>query len=92
MGPRDKERDLRLRFIPVVPEKDDNFGISDEERADYKDHLAAGINVMAGYGTVFFVRPRMRGSTPASTRGLTNTNCVTRATAPWCWTSSTIVR
>ena len=57
MGPRDKERYFRLRFIPVVPEKDDNFGISDEERADYKDHLAAGINVMAGYGTVFFVRP-----------------------------------
>ena len=58
MGPRDKERYFRLRFIPVVPEKDDNFGISDEERADYKDHLAAGINVMAGYGTVFFVRPK----------------------------------
>ena len=58
MGQRDKERYFRLRFIPVVPEKDDNFGISDEERAEYKDHLAAGINVMAGYGTVFFVRPK----------------------------------
>ncbi|NMZ05783.1 molecular chaperone [Pseudomonas proteolytica] len=58
MGPRDKERYFRLRFIPVVPEKDDNFGITDEERVDYKDHLAAGINVMAGYGTVFFVRPK----------------------------------
>lgn len=58
MGARDTERYFRLRFIPVVPEKDDNFGISDEERAEYKDHLAAGINVMAGYGTVFFVRPK----------------------------------
>lgn len=58
MGPRDQERYFRLRFIPVVPEKDDNFGITDEERAEYKDHLAAGINVMAGYGTVFFVRPK----------------------------------
>ncbi|KTC44042.1 pilus assembly protein [Pseudomonas fluorescens ABAC62] len=58
MGPRDKERYFRLRFIPVVPEKDDNFGVSDEERAEYKDHLAAGINVMAGYGTIFFVRPK----------------------------------
>ena len=58
MGPRDKERYFRVRFIPVVPEKDDNFGITEEDRADYKDHLAAGINVMAGYGTVFFVRPK----------------------------------
>ncbi|MFA7941947.1 molecular chaperone [Pseudomonas brenneri] len=58
MGSRDTERYFRLRFIPVVPEKDDNFGITDEERAEYKDHLAAGINVMAGYGTVFFVRPK----------------------------------
>ena len=58
MGPRDKERYFRVRFIPVVPEKDDNFGITEEDRADYKDHLAAGINVMAGYGTVFFVLPK----------------------------------
>ncbi|MGU9808378.1 molecular chaperone [Pseudomonas sp. Larv2_ips] len=58
MGARDKERYFRVRFIPVVPEKDDNFAITDEERADYKDSLAAGINVMAGYGTVFFVRPK----------------------------------
>ena len=58
MGPRDKERYFRLRFIPVVPEKDDNFGVTDEERAEYKDHLAAGVNVMAGYGTIFFVRPK----------------------------------
>ncbi|MFJ4132875.1 MULTISPECIES: molecular chaperone [Pseudomonas] len=58
MGARDKERYFRLRFIPVVPEKDDNFGISSEEQAEYKDDLAAGINVMTGYGTVFFVRPK----------------------------------
>ncbi len=58
MGPRDKERYFRVRFIPVVPEKDDNFAVTDEERAEYKDHLAAGVNVMAGYGTVFFVRPK----------------------------------
>ncbi|ROM55459.1 pilus assembly protein [Pseudomonas canadensis] len=58
MGPRDKERYFRVRFIPVVPEKDDNFTVTDEERAEYKDSLAAGVNVMAGYGTVFFVRPK----------------------------------
>lgn len=58
MGPRDTERYFRVRFIPVVPEKDDNFAVTDEERSEYKDHLAAGVNVMAGYGTVFFVRPK----------------------------------
>jgi len=58
MGPRDKERYFRLRFIPVVPEKEDDFAVTDEERAEYKDALAAVVNVMAGYGTVFFVRPQ----------------------------------
>jgi P pilus assembly chaperone PapD len=58
MGPRDNERYFRVRFIPVVPEKDDNFDVTDAERGEYKDSLAAGVNVMAGYGTVFFVRPK----------------------------------
>ncbi|MCF5144468.1 molecular chaperone [Pseudomonas sp. PA-6-1D] len=58
MGQRDKERYFRVRFIPVVPEKEDDFAVTDAERAEYKDALAAGVNVMAGYGTVFFVRPQ----------------------------------
>ncbi|MFO2466419.1 molecular chaperone [Pseudomonas sp. 15FMM2] len=58
MGPRDKERYFRVRFVPVVPEKEDDFAVTDEERADYKSGLAAGVNVLAGYGTVFFVRPK----------------------------------
>lgn len=58
MGERDKERYFRVRFIPVVPEKEDDFAITDEDRAEYKSALAAGVNVMAGYGTVFFVRPK----------------------------------
>ena len=58
MGQRDKERYFRVRFIPVVPEKSDDFAVTDEERADYKESLAAGVNIMAGYGTVFFVRPK----------------------------------
>ncbi|MDR8373595.1 molecular chaperone [Pseudomonas lactis] len=58
MGQRDTERYFRVRFIPVVPEKEDDFAVTDEERAEYKDALAAGVNVMAGYGTVFFVRPQ----------------------------------
>ena len=58
MGERDKERYFRVRFIPVVPEKEDDFAVTDQDRADYKNALAAGVNVMAGYGTVFFVRPK----------------------------------
>jgi hypothetical protein len=58
MGEREKERYFRVRFVPVVPEKEDEFAVSAEEREDYKKGLSAGVNVLAGYGTVFFVRPR----------------------------------
>jgi P pilus assembly chaperone PapD len=58
MGNRDKERYFRVRFVPVVPQSDDEFAATDEERAEYKDSLAAGVKVLAGYGTVFFVRPK----------------------------------
>ncbi|MBN2991057.1 molecular chaperone [Pseudomonas cedrina subsp. fulgida] len=58
MGNRDKERYFRVRFVPVVPQSDDEFAVTDEERAEYKDSLAAGVKVLAGYGTVFFVRPK----------------------------------
>lgn len=57
MGNRDRERYFRVRFVPVVPQTEDEFAISEEERQDYKDSLAAGVRVLAGYGTVFFVRP-----------------------------------
>lgn len=49
---------LRVRFIPVVPEKEDEFALSSEQASDYKKTLSAGVNVLAGYGTVFFVRPK----------------------------------
>lgn len=58
MGERNKERFFRVRFIPVVPEKEDEFLISTEEREDYKKDLSAGVNILAGYGTIFFVRPK----------------------------------
>ena len=57
MGEREKERYFRVRFVPVVPEKEDEFAVSAEEREEYKKGLSAGVNVLAGYGTVFFVRP-----------------------------------
>ncbi|MCX2544564.1 molecular chaperone [Pseudomonas sp. COW5] len=58
MGERDKERYFRVRFVPVVPEKEDEFAVSSEEREEYKKTLTAGVNVMAGFGTIFFVRPQ----------------------------------
>ncbi|KAA0960449.1 molecular chaperone [Pseudomonas sp. ANT_H12B] len=58
MGNRDSERYFRVRFIPVVPEKEDEFAVSGEECEEYKKTLSAGVNVMTGFGTVFFVRPK----------------------------------
>lgn len=58
MGERDRERYFRVRFVPVVPEKEDEFVVSSEEREDYKKTLSAGVNVMTGFGIVFFVRPK----------------------------------
>ncbi|PKH77389.1 pilus assembly protein [Pseudomonas sp. Choline-02u-1] len=58
MGEREKERYFRVRFVPVVPEKEDEFAIAEADREDYKKGLSAGVNVLAGYGTVFFVRPK----------------------------------
>ena len=58
MGNRDKERYFRVRFVPVVPQAEDDFAVTDEERSEYTESLAAGVRVLAGYGTVFFVRPK----------------------------------
>lgn len=58
MGERDRERYYRVRFLPVVPEKEDQFSVSDEERELYKSTMSAGVNIMAGYGAIFFVRPK----------------------------------
>ncbi len=58
LGEREKERYFRVRFVPVMPEKDDEFALSEEEREAYKGALSAGVTVLAGYGTVFFVRPK----------------------------------
>jgi hypothetical protein len=59
LGNRDKERYFRVRFVPVVPEAEDEFAVSEEEREAYKkERVTAGVKVLAGYGTVFFVRPK----------------------------------
>ncbi|KAB0498793.1 pilus assembly protein [Pseudomonas vancouverensis] len=58
MGERDRERYFRVRFLPVVPEKEDEFAVTGDEREEYKQNLSAGVNVMTGFGTIFFVRPK----------------------------------
>lgn len=69
-GGRDKERYFRLRFMPVLPEHDDGFQVSDEEAEQYRDGLKAGVNVLAGYGTLVFVRPgETRYDTPVQGNG-----------------------
>ncbi|NNA88409.1 molecular chaperone [Pseudomonas gessardii] len=58
LGTREKERYFRLRFVPVMPEAEDEFVVSSEEREAYNNSLSAGVTVLAGFGTVFFVRPK----------------------------------
>ncbi|QKZ03189.1 molecular chaperone [Pseudomonas eucalypticola] len=56
-GTRDRERYFRLRFIPVLPEINDGFGLTVEEAREYDDSLQAGVSILAGYGAVVFVKP-----------------------------------
>jgi P pilus assembly chaperone PapD len=57
-GKRDQERYFRLRFIPVLPQTDEGFGIDAQAAQAYEDSLKAGVNILAGYGSLLFVRPR----------------------------------
>lgn len=56
-GEREQERYFRVRFVPVIPTKDDAFAVEETEREAYQRSLSAGVQVMTGYGTAFFVRP-----------------------------------
>lgn len=56
-GARDRERYFRLRFIPVLPELGDGFAVDEKEAQAYRDELKAGVNLLAGYGSLLFVRP-----------------------------------
>lgn len=55
---RERERYFRLRFVPVLPEHGDGFAISDEEAERYEQQLKAGVNILAGYGSLLFIRPQ----------------------------------
>ncbi|WP_028944746.1 pilus assembly protein [Pseudomonas vranovensis] len=57
-GDRNHERYYRLRFNPVMPETGDDFAVSDSGVKDYKESLSVGVHVLAGYGSLLYVRPK----------------------------------
>ncbi|WP_213881537.1 molecular chaperone [Pseudomonas sp. dw_358] len=56
-GERDHERYFRLRFIPVLPEANEGFDIDAAQAQAYQEQMKAGVNILAGYGSLLFVRP-----------------------------------
>ncbi|CAM3828384.1 putative fimbrial chaperone EcpB [Pseudomonas reidholzensis] len=69
-GARAEERYFRLRFVPVLPETGDGFAVNEAEAEQYRDSLKAGVNLLAGYGTLLFVRPaEARFQTPVQRQG-----------------------
>lgn len=56
-GSRDRERYFRLRFVPVLPESGDGFAVNEQEAKQYRESLKVGVNLLAGYGSLLFVRP-----------------------------------
>ncbi|OAT23921.1 hypothetical protein M977_00211 [Buttiauxella gaviniae ATCC 51604] len=57
MGDRQQERYYRVRYIPVMPDSKGGFNVSQKEVSDYGATLSAGVNILAGYGTIVYVRP-----------------------------------
>lgn len=57
-GEREHERYFRLRFIPVLPEANDGFAVTEDEAERYENALKVGVNILAGYGSILFVRPQ----------------------------------
>jgi hypothetical protein len=56
-GDRSVERYYRVRFVPVLPKREDEFALSDAEAKDYREGLSAGVNVLTGYGVFVIVHP-----------------------------------
>lgn len=57
MGDRQVERYYRVRYVPVMPDSKGDFNVSEKDVNDYGKTLSAGVNIMAGYGTIIYVRP-----------------------------------
>lgn len=58
LGSRGKEHYYRLRFIPVLPEQNDDFGVTATQAEAYRQSLSADVTILTAYGTVIVVRPR----------------------------------
>ncbi len=56
-GSRAEERYFRLRFMPVLPELGDGFAVDEQQAQQYRDSLRAGVSLLAGFGSLLFVRP-----------------------------------
>lgn len=56
-GDRGKERYYRVRYIPVIPEEPQEFGLDDHEVKKYKETINADVNVLTGYGAIVTVMP-----------------------------------
>lgn len=57
LGVRDKERYFRVRFIPVLPKKEDGFNM-DEQDIHVRPRVSAGVNILTGFGAIMFVMPK----------------------------------
>ncbi|MFF7707480.1 molecular chaperone [Pseudomonas sp. NPDC007930] len=56
-GDRSRERLFRLRFNPVLPETGDDFQLSAGETQAYEQSLSGSVQLLAGFGSLLFVRP-----------------------------------
>ena len=69
-GGRLSERYFRLRFVPVVPESEDAFGVREEEREHYRQAIKASVGVLKAIGGVVLVSPQPpRFNTQVEQRG-----------------------
>ncbi|MEN5203156.1 CS1 fimbrial subunit B flags: Precursor [Stenotrophomonas sp. TWI700] len=55
-GDRSKERYYRMRFVPVLPSREE-FALTETESEAYRKQLSAGVNVLTGYGIFVIVHP-----------------------------------
>lgn len=56
-GTREKERYYRVRFTPVAPDKQNDFGLTEQQLNEYKSSIKAGVNILTGYGSILYVMP-----------------------------------
>ncbi len=56
-GDRSTERYYRVRFVPVLPQSEDEFALTEAQRDDYRREVSAGVNVLTGYGVFVIAHP-----------------------------------